>query len=89
MNTTTQGNIAADQLKSYLERIEKLQEEKAEIASFIKDVFAEAKGNGYDVKAIKEVLKLRKLKPHEREEQEYMVDVYKKAIGLTFDSGSE
>ncbi len=84
MNTTTQGNVAADQLKSYVERVEKLQEEKAEIASFIKDVFAEAKANGYDVKAIKEVLKLRKLEPQEREEQEYMVDIYKKVLGLTF-----
>jgi uncharacterized protein (UPF0335 family) len=85
MNTTTQGNVAAEQLKSYVERIEKLSEEKAEIASFIKDVFAEAKANGYDVKAIKEVLKLRKLEASEREEQEYMLDIYKKALGLAFD----
>lgn len=87
MNTTTQGNVAADQLKSYIERIEKLTEEKAEIASFIKDVFSEAKGNGYDVKALKEVIKLRKLEASEREEQEYMIDVYKRALGLSLDAG--
>jgi uncharacterized protein (UPF0335 family) len=78
------GNVAADQLRSYIERIEKLEEEKAEIASFIKDVFAEAKGNGYDTKAIKEILKLRKLEPQDREEQEYMIDVYKRALGMAF-----
>ena len=85
MTELTQGNVSAQQLQSIVERIEKLTEEKAEIASFIKDVFAEAKGNGYDVKAIKEILKLRKLEPQEREEQEYMVDVYKKALGLAVD----
>ncbi len=79
------GNVAADQLKSYIDRIEKLEEEKAEIASFIKDVFAEIKGNGYDAKAIKEILKLRKLEPQDREEQEYMLDIYKKALGMAFD----
>lgn len=85
MTELTQGNVSTQQLESIVERIEKLSEEKAEIASFIKDVFAEAKGNGYDVKAIKEILKLRKLEPQEREEQEYMVDVYKKVLGLAVD----
>jgi uncharacterized protein (UPF0335 family) len=85
MSELTQGNVSTQQLESIVERIEKLTEEKAEIASFIKDVFAEAKGNGFDVKAIKEILKLRKLEPQEREEQEYMVDVYKKALGLAVD----
>jgi uncharacterized protein (UPF0335 family) len=85
MSELTQGNVSTQQLESIVERIEKLTEEKAEIASFIKDVFAEAKGNGYDVKAIKEILKLRKLEPQEREEQEYMVDVYKKVLGLAVD----
>ena len=85
MSELTQGNVSTQQLESIVERIEKLTEEKAEIASFIKDVFAEAKGNGYVVKAIKEILKLRKLEPQEREEQEYMVDVYKKALGLAVD----
>ena len=84
MTKLTQGNLSAEQLQSIVERIEKLTEEKAEIASFIKNVFAEAKGNGFDVKAIKGILKLRKLKASEREEQEYMLDIYKKALGLAF-----
>ncbi len=79
------GNVAADQLKSYIERIEKLEEEKADISEGIRNVFAEAKGNGYDAKAMRGVLKLRKLESHEREEQEYMLDVYKKALGMAFD----
>lgn len=79
------GNVAADQLKSYIERIEKLEEEKADISEAIRNVFAEAKGNGYDSKAMRGVLKLRKLESHEREEQEYMLEVYKKALGLAFD----
>lgn len=83
------GNVAADQLRSYIERVEKLEEEKADIASAIRDVFAEAKSNGYDVKAIREILKLRRLEPHDREEQEYMLDVYKRALGMAFDGGEE
>jgi len=82
MTELTQGNVSAEQLQSYVDRIEKLEDEKVEIASFIKDVFAEIKANGYDVKAIKEILKLRKLEPHDREEQEYMLDIYKKALGM-------
>lgn len=78
------GNVAADQLRSYVERIEKLEDEKADIAACSRDVFAEAKGNGFDVKALREVLKLRKMESHEREEQEFMLDVYKRALGLAF-----
>jgi uncharacterized protein (UPF0335 family) len=83
------GNVAADQLKSYIERIEKLDEEKADIAATIRDVFAEAKGNGYDTKAMREILKLRKLESHEREEQEYMLDIYKRALGLAFQADED
>ncbi len=79
---TTFGNVAADQLRSYIERVEKLEEEKADVATAIRDVFAEAKANGYDVKALRGILKLRKLEPHDREEQEYMLDVYKRALGM-------
>ena len=75
-------NVAADQLRSYIERIEKLEEEKSDIAFVIRDVFHEAKASGYDVKALREILKLRKLEPHDREEQEYMIDIYKRALGL-------
>lgn len=85
MNKIDQATI--DQLTSYVERLEKLENEKTEIASFIKDVFAEIKSNGYDTKAIKEILKLRKLEPQDRDKQEYMLDVYKKALGMAFNDG--
>ncbi len=79
------GNVAADQLRSYIERVEKLEEEKADIATAIRDVMAESKANGYDTKAIRQILKLRKMQPHDREEQEYMLDVYKRALGMAVD----
>ncbi len=86
---TKVGNVAADQLRSYIERIEKLEEEKADIATASRDVFAEAKGNGFDTKAMRQILKLRKMESHEREEQEFMLDVYKRALGLAFDDSEE
>ena len=70
------------QLKSVVERIERLEEEKAGIASDIKDIYAEAKGNGLDKEQIRNVVKLRKLDAAEREEKEYLRDVYLKAMGL-------
>ncbi len=76
------GGIAADQLKSIVERIERLEEEKAGIASDIKDIFAEAKGNGYDVKTLRKVIQLRKKDAAERDEEEYLLDTYKRALGL-------
>lgn len=76
------GNITADQLRSYIERIERLEEEKKGIADDIKDVFAEAKSNGFDTKTMKQVMKLRKMDANERDEQEYMLDVYKRALGM-------
>jgi uncharacterized protein (UPF0335 family) len=76
------GNIAADQLKSIIERIERLEEERAGIASDIKDVFAEAKGNGYDVKTLRKILALRKQDASERDEQEHLLDTYKRALGM-------
>lgn len=80
---TQVGNIAADQLRSIVERIERLEEEKANIASDIRDVYAEAKANGLDVKTIKEVVRLRKLDTHERDERQYTLDLYCRALGLT------
>jgi uncharacterized protein (UPF0335 family) len=76
------GGVAADQLRSIIERIEKLTEEKDAIAADIRDVFAEARGNGYDPKALRAVLKLRKLDAGERDEQEALVDTYRRALGL-------
>lgn len=79
---TEVGGIAADQLISYIERIERLEEEKAALAADIKDVFAEAKGNGFDVKTMREILKLRKLDKSDLQEQEHLLELYKRAIGL-------
>jgi uncharacterized protein (UPF0335 family) len=77
-----QGSISADQLRSIIQRIEKLEEEKAGIAADIRDAFAEAKGNGFDVKALRTIIKMRKMEPHEREEQETMLDTYLRALGM-------
>lgn len=76
------GGIAVEQLKSVIGRVEKLEEEKAGIAADIRDVFAEAKGNGFDVKAIRTIIKLRKMDASQREEQENTVDTYRRALGM-------
>ena len=74
--------IAADQLRSIIERVERLEEEKANIAADIREVFAEAKGNGYDPKTLRLVMKIRKLESSEREEAEYLLDTYLRALGM-------
>jgi uncharacterized protein (UPF0335 family) len=78
--------MSADaQLKAIVERIERLTEEKDAIASDIRDVYAEAKGNGYDVKALREVVRLRKQDAKERSEREAIVDTYMHALGMLAD----
>ena len=81
-NTTDIGGIATDRLRSLIERIERLEEEKAAIASDVRDVFAEAKSAGFDVKIMREIIKLRKINSADRDEQEYLLEMYKKALGL-------
>ena len=76
------NSIAKDQLISIIQRVENLAEEKAAIAEDIKEVYAEAKGNGLDVRAIKAIVKLRKLDAATREEQETILDIYMNAIGM-------
>lgn len=76
------GGVAVDQLKSIIGRVEKLEEEKAGISADIRDVFAEAKGNGFDVKAIRSIIKIRKMDAQEREEQETVLDTYLHALGM-------
>lgn len=76
------GGIAVDQLKSIIARVEKLEEEKKGIADDIRDIFAEAKVNGWDVKAIRTILKIRKQEPAEREEAENILDIYLHALGM-------
>lgn len=74
------GGIAAERLRSLIERIEKLEEDKAGISSDIREVFAEAKSAGFDVKIMKIVLKLRKMNVADRDEQEYLTETYRKAL---------
>jgi uncharacterized protein (UPF0335 family) len=74
--------FAKDQLKSIVERIERLEEEKKAIADDIRDVYAESKGNGYDVKAIRTIVRLRKLDGNERQEAETILHTYMHALGM-------
>ena len=79
---TEVGGIAGDQLRAYIERIEPLEEEKAALAADVREVFAEAKGNGFDVKIMRQVLRLRKMDGDDRAEEEALLDIYKRAIGM-------
>ena len=74
--------VAADELKQFVERIERLEEEKAGIAGDIKDVFAEMKGRGFDVKAVRSILRIRKKDHAERQEEEAMLELYMQALGM-------
>lgn len=76
------GGIESTKLKSYIERIERLEEEKKGLADDMRDLFSEAKSNGFDVKTMRQVLKLRKMKSSDRTEAEYMLDLYKRALGM-------
>lgn len=74
------GGVAVDRLRSLIERIERLEEEKRELQSDIRDIFAEAKSAGFDVKAMRTILKLRKMNAADRDEQEVVVETYRKAL---------
>ena len=79
---TEVGGIASDRLRSLIERIEKLEEDKKEIATDIREVFAEAKSAGFDVKIMRAILKLRKMDAADRDEQEFLIDTYRKALDM-------
>ncbi|MEM7669491.1 MAG: DUF2312 domain-containing protein [Pseudomonadota bacterium] len=88
IDTTPSGSsVAADQLRSIVERIERLEEEKAEVAEQIKEVYSEAKANGYDTKTLRRVVSLRKKPADERDEEEAMLDLYLSALGMLPGSG--
>lgn len=74
--------IAGDRLRSFIERIEKLEEEKAALTADIREIYAEAKGGGFDTKVMRQIVRLRKMDTAERQEQEALLDLYKQAIGL-------
>jgi uncharacterized protein (UPF0335 family) len=78
----SEGNVAADQLRLFIERIERLEEEKKGIADDIKDVYGEAKATGYDTKTMRQIVRLRKLEKHVRLEAEALLETYKAALGL-------
>ncbi len=80
--TTEVGGITGERLRSIVERIERLEEEKKALSSDIKDIFAEAKSAGFDVKVLRAVIRLRKQEPAEVEEQETLLDLYRRALGM-------
>jgi uncharacterized protein (UPF0335 family) len=76
------GNVTADQLRLFIERIERLEEEKKGIADDVKDVYAEAKANGYDTKTMRAVVRLRKMEKDARDEMDALLETYRNALGL-------
>ena len=76
------GGIASERLKSFIERIERLEEEKRALAEDIKEVYAEAKGVGFDTKTMRQVIKIRKMDQDDLDEQEALLDVYKRVLGM-------
>jgi uncharacterized protein (UPF0335 family) len=76
------GGIAADRLRSLIERIERLEEEKAALAGDVREVYAEAKGSGFDTKIMRQIVRLRKMDKADLQEQETLLDLYKRALGL-------
>jgi uncharacterized protein (UPF0335 family) len=80
--TETSQTVAAGQLRAFIERIERLEEDKQTIADDIKEVYAEMKGNGFDTKAVRTIVRLRKKDQAERQEEETILDLYKAALGM-------
>ena len=77
------GGIAGEQLRTFIERIERLEEEKKDVQDQIKEVFSEAKGSGFDTRIMRQLLRLRKLRDVDRSEQEELLEIYKSAIGMS------
>ena len=76
------GGVASDRLKSFVERIERLEEEKKALADDVKEVFAEAKSAGFDVKILRQVIRLRKMDANDRNEMEEILSIYMRALGM-------
>jgi uncharacterized protein (UPF0335 family) len=79
---TKTGGITGAQLKSIIERIERLEQERTELGADVREIYAEAKGNGYDPKILRMIVRLRKMNAADRAEQEALLDTYKSAIGM-------
>jgi len=80
------GGIAGEQLRSFVERIERLEEEKRALGEDIKEVYAEAKGTGFDTKIMRQLIKIRKMDKDEHDEQETLLDLYMRAVGMLPDA---
>ena len=80
--TETSQTVAAGQLRAFIERVERLEEEKSQIQEDIKEIFAEMKGTGFDTKAVRTIIRLRKKDQAERQEEEAILDLYKAALGM-------
>ncbi|AAS14264.1 MULTISPECIES: DUF2312 domain-containing protein [Wolbachia] len=77
--------ITAEELKGYIERIEKLEQEKRDVQDHIRDVYAKAADEGWDIKVMKQIIRLRKMDDDDREEQEILLDTYKRALGMSYE----
>ncbi|WP_025031179.1 DUF2312 domain-containing protein [Nitratireductor aquibiodomus] len=82
ITTETADTVAAGQLRAFVERVERLEEDKKTISEDIKEVYAEMKANGFDTKAVRSIVRLRKKDQAERQEEEAMIDLYKAALGM-------
>jgi len=80
MDTT--GAVAADQLRKLIERIERLEEEKAALSEDLREVYSESKGQGFDTKTIRQIIRLRKMNTDDRQEQDALLDMYRDALGM-------
>ncbi len=76
------GGIAAERLRSFIERVERLEEDRANLNADIREVYSEAKSAGFDAKTMRQLIRLRKLEPAERQEQEHLLEVYRNAVGI-------
>lgn len=83
------GGIAGDNLRQYIERIERLAEERAVINEDIREVFAEAKANGFDAKIMRKIITIRKMEAAERDEQDALIELYKNALGMTVNNDGD
>jgi uncharacterized protein (UPF0335 family) len=77
-----EDSVAQDQLRAFIERIERMEEEKAAIAADIKEIYAEAKGNGFDTKTLRKIVNIRKIDANERAESEALLETYMRALGM-------
>jgi uncharacterized protein (UPF0335 family) len=77
-----EGTVAADQLRLFIERIERLEEEKKGLSDDIRDVYSEMKSNGYDTKTVRKIVALRRMETHVRQEADALLETYRQALGL-------